>query len=415
VRPPQFRSLDGLPRNARNAILLEPLWAIFGTVILYYAPLYMTGIGLSSAQIGLLGSVMLASSFVFQTLAAPITNRLGRKRTTLIWDLVSWTIPMLIWAFSQSFLAFLIATVLNASVRIVSVSWSLLVIEDVEPAERPRVFGILNMLVAACGLMTPVVGLVIAQYGIVPTLRAYHFLGAIGMTLMFWLRNAATEETRNGRVAMREHALLPPLESLGKNLHQLAALQRDPGLSWLVAFYVLSFFIEQMNLFQILFFSQTPGFGDVGVSLVPVATAAVTFLMYGLVLRQLSSLPTERALLLTCGLGAIGAVLIVLIPPGNLPALLGVIAILSGAAFLTRTYRDSVLFTQLPEHGAADLYSAVQALTMLFSIPAAAIAGTIFTAQPVALFVLIAVLNLGLVALAWVIATRQPVPAMLEG
>lgn len=78
-----LRSLADLPRNARNSILLEPLWAVFGTVVLYYAPLYLRSVGLSSAEIGLLGSVTLALSFVCQAFAAPITNRLGRKRTTL--------------------------------------------------------------------------------------------------------------------------------------------------------------------------------------------------------------------------------------------------------------------------------------------------------------------------------------------
>ena len=58
------RSLEGLPKNARNAILVEPMWALFGVVIMYYAPLYMTGVGLSSAEVGLLGSIMLAFSFV---------------------------------------------------------------------------------------------------------------------------------------------------------------------------------------------------------------------------------------------------------------------------------------------------------------------------------------------------------------
>ena len=51
---------------------------------------------------------------------------------------------------------------------------------------------------------------------------------------------------------------------------------------------------------------------------------------------------------------------------------------------------------------------------MLFSIPAAAIAGAIFSAQPVALFVLIAVLNLGLVALAWVVANGKQSRTKLE-
>ena len=48
------RSMDGLPRNARNSILTEPLWGIFATPLLYYAPLYMSSVGLSTTQIGLL-------------------------------------------------------------------------------------------------------------------------------------------------------------------------------------------------------------------------------------------------------------------------------------------------------------------------------------------------------------------------
>ena len=401
------RSLEGLPKNARNAILVEPMWALFGVVIMYYAPLYMTGVGLSSAEVGLLGSIMLAFSFVFQTLAATITNRLGRKRTSLIWDLVSWTVPMLIWAFAQDFAAFLLAAVLNASVRIVSVSWSLLVIEDVEPSERSRVFGILNLIGAACGLMTPVVGWLMTKFGVVPTLRMFYFLGAIVMTTMFFLRNALTDETRNGKAAMLEHEGLSPWQSVVKNLQQLAEQKKNTKLLWLVGFYVLAFFIEQMNLFQILFFSQTLKFGELAVSLVPVAVACVTALIYASVLRRFSSMYVGQALLLTCLLGLLGAVLMVVIPSGNLVVLLLVVSVVSGEAFLTRTYRDTALFVQLPEQGAADLFSGVQALTMLFSIPAAGIAGLIFAAQPVALFVLIAVLNVGLVGMAWVIFSFQ--------
>jgi MFS family permease len=400
-------SLAGLPKNARNAILVEPLWAVFGVVILYYAPLYMTSVGLSSVQVGWIGSIMLAFSFVFQTLAAPITNRMGRKRTSLIWDLISWTVPMLIWTFSQSFAAFAIAAILNSSVRIVSVSWSLLVIEDVEPSDRSKVFAILNLIGAACGLMTPVVGLLIGQYGVESTLRVYYFLGAISMTSMFFLRNALTDETQNGLAAMLEHKGLRPWESLLKNLQSLNALKNTKGLLWLIAFYVLTFFIEQMNLFQILYFSQTLHFGALAVSLVPVSVAAITAIMYGFVLRRLSSFPVERTLVFTCALGLLGAMLMVLIPAENLMILLLVISVLAGANFLTKTYRDTVLFTHLPSSGTADLFSAVQVLTMLFSIPASAIAGAIFSVQPIMLFVLIAILNLILLALAYMISKLQ--------
>ena len=384
------------------------MWLLFGVVVIYYAPLYMTGNGLNSAQIGLIGSIMLAFSFVFQLLAAPITNRLGRKRTTLLLDLVSWTMPMLIWAFSQNFATFVVAAILNASGKIVSVSWYLLVIEDVEPQDRSRVFGILNLLGAACGLMTPLVGLLIEQFGVVPVLRVYYFLGAISMTAMFFLRNGITDETRNGQAAMREHQGLHPLESFRRNLQRLSHLKDTPGLRWVVGLYALTFFIEQMNLFQILYFSQTLGFGALAVSLVPVAMAVVTTLLHRLVMPRLALIRTERALLVSCLVGLLGAVLIVLIPAKNLPILLLVVCILSGATFLIKTYRDTVLYSHLPANGMADLLSAVQALTLLVSIPAAGIAGAIFAFKPVQLFVLIALLNLVQLGLAWTIANLKP-------
>lgn len=404
---PIERALEGLPKNARNSILVEPMWLIFGVVVMYYAPLYMTEVGLSSAQVGLVGSIMLAFSFVFQTVAAPITNRLGRKRTTLLWDLVGWTLPMLVWAFSQNFAMFAIAAILNATGKIVNVSWNLLVIEDVKPADRSRVFGILNLMGAASGLITPLVGLLIEQHGVEPVLRIYYFLGAISMTTMFFLRNALTDETQNGAAAMREHQGLHPLESLKKNLHLLSHLRHNPGLQWLVGFYVLTFFVEQMSLFQILFFSQTLGFGALAVSLVPVAAAVVTLLIHRLVLPRLGLISAEQALLVSSAVALAGAVLVLLIPKGNLVVLLLVVCVVAGGVFLIKTYRDTVLFSHLPANGMADLFSAVQVLTMLVSIPAAAVAGAIFTVQPVLLFALIALLNLVMLGLAWMVAGFQ--------
>ncbi len=393
-------SLTGLPRNARNSIRLEPLWGVFGVVVLYYAPLYMSGVGLSSTQIGWLGSFTLACSFAFQLVAAPITNRLGRRRTTLIWDVVSWTLPMFIWAFAHSFTAFLVAALLSASGRIVAVSWSLLLIEDVEERQQARVFGIINLINAFCGLLMPLVGLVIASQGVVPTLRAFYLLGGVGMTVMFVWRNALTQETQSGEAAMQEHRDLNPWQSLSRTPQLVRTLGHRPGLRGVVAFYVLTVFTEQMNLFQILFFSQTLGFGARAVSLVPVATAGVTILMYSLVLRRLSGVGAERMLVFTRLLGLLGAVMILLIPAGRLSTLLLVVSVLAGANFLTLTYRDAVLFRHLPKQGTADLFSAVQTLTLLVSVPAAGLAGAIFSGQPRTLFMVIAGLSAALLLLA---------------
>jgi hypothetical protein len=406
----QIRALAELPRNARNSILMEPLWGVFGVVVIYYAPLYMSSVGLSSTQIGLLGSMTLALSFLFQAVAAPITNRVGRKRTTLIGDLISWTIPMFVWAFAQSFAAFALAAVLAASGRIVSVSWSLLLIEDVEEWQRARVFGIINLIVTMCGLLTPLVGLVIAQHGVTATMRGFYILGGIGMTVMFVWRNAITSETRSGVAAMAQHRELGLGESIRHALGMVAGMRGHPGLMGVTAFYLLTVFIEQLSLFQILFLGQTLRFSAQTLSFVPFVAAFVTLLLYGLALPRLSRLPLGRTLVVVRTLGLIGAAALLLVPAGNTAAMLAVVGLLGGVTFLTLTYRDAALFARLPKEGTADLYSAVQTLTLLCAIPAAGLAGAIFSASPRGLFVLIAALSAVLLLLAMWLARRDGRP-----
>lgn len=398
--------ISDLPRNARGAIRTEALWAVFGTVVLYYAPLYMREVGLSDPQIGVIGSITVACSVVFQLLAAPITNRMGRKRTTLVWDLISWSLPMLVWALAQDFRAFVLAAVLNAANRIVTVSWSLLVVEDVEASQRARVLGILNLIVAACGLLTPLLGLVMAEVGTEATLRAYYALGAVGMTVMFYWRNAITDETRVGLSAMGEHKGLAPLQSLAQTWGHLARVREHPGLPPVLAFYVLSLFTEQMSLFQILYYGDVLGAGVGTLSLVPVVTAAVTGLMYGLVLRRLRGTAPERALVGARAVGLVGSALLLAIPAGPGPLLL-VVGVLAAATFLTQTFRDAVLFARMPAQGGADVFSGVQLLCFVLAIPAGALAGVVYHGQPRALFGLIVGLNVLLLLLAALLARRQ--------
>ncbi|WP_293914738.1 MFS transporter [Deinococcus sp.] len=403
----QLSALADLPRNARNLILMEPLWGVFGTVVLYYAPLYMRSAGLTSPQIGLLGSLTLALSFGFQALAAPITNRFGRKRTTLIGDLISWTIPMFVWATAHSFAAFALAAALSASGRIVAVSWSLLLIEDVGERQRARVFGIINLIVTVCGLMTPLVGLVIARSGVEATMRGFYALGGVGMTVMFVWRDAISQETQTGQAAMDQHRQLGLVQSVRHALGMVATLRSHPGLQSMTVFYLLTVFIEQLSLFQILFLGETLNFSAQTLSFVPVVGAAVVVGLYWLGLPRLAGLPLGRTLVLTRSLGLLGAAALLLVPAGNAALMLVVVAVIGGATFLTQTYRDAALFARLPTQGTADLYSAVQTLTLLCSIPAAGLAGAIFAASPHSLFVLIAALSAALLVLAVWLSRRE--------
>src|SRR5688572_25575357 len=133
-----------LPRNTRNSFIVEPLWALFGGVIFYFAPLYMKELGLTDLEMGIINSAGLLFAFVFFLLAGPLTNKYGRWLTTLVWDLFSWTVCMLLWSFSEGFWWFFAAVFFNSGAKITQVSWNLLVSEDAREDQRVKVFALVN-------------------------------------------------------------------------------------------------------------------------------------------------------------------------------------------------------------------------------------------------------------------------------
>ncbi len=258
-----------------------------------------------------------------------------------------------------------------------------------------------------CGLLTPLVGLVIAQHGVTATMRGFYILGGVGMTVMFLWRNAITDETRSGVAAMAQHRELGLGQSIRHTLGLVGGMRGHPGLMGITAFYLLTVFIEQLSLFQILFLQQTLEFSAQTLSFVPFVAAFVTLLLYGVALPRLSKLPLGRTLVVVRALGLTGAVALLFVPAGNVGAMLAAVGLLGGVTFLTLTYRDAALFSRLPQNGTADLFSAVQTLTLLCAIPAAGLAGALFAASPRSLFVLIAALCAVLLLLAVWLARRE--------
>jgi len=110
--------LKDLTRNSRVCIIVEPMWAVFGGLIFFYAPLYMESIGLTHVQIGLASTATIFMNFLCNLFASSIVNRLGRRRTSLIFDLISWSVPMFIWAVAQNFWHFMAASLINGFVEL---------------------------------------------------------------------------------------------------------------------------------------------------------------------------------------------------------------------------------------------------------------------------------------------------------
>lgn len=394
-----MKLLQDLPRNPRYSILLEPVWAIPGTIVLFYAPLYMKEAGLSDIEIGLINSVNLYFAFIFQLFAGSITNKLGRKRTTLIFDLIAWSVPMFIWAFSQNFWLFLIAYLLNATSKFVTVSFNCLIIEDVEEHKRSKVFAILNMIITGAGVLTPIAGVVIADFGIVPTLASIYFVGGILMTVMFFIRNRYTDETAVGKELMGMHSQTRVIQSLASSLRLFGKSFYKRRLLPIILITVLSNLILQLNFFQVIFFKEQLKFNDQIISFIPVVTAITVMLLYLVIIPRLKRRSEEKYVSFSIILSTVGAILFLLIPAGNIAMLFLTLIILAAGNFILQTYRDSLLMNRLGTHEKADMFSAVQTVMTLTAIPSGYLTGLLYHYNPVLLFSVILALYIVLMVI----------------
>jgi MFS family permease len=197
-------TLKSLRGNPRGCVYTEPLWGIPYNLYAPYISIYMLALGLSDKQIGLIVSVSWGFQVLLASLSGIVTDKLGRRLTTLIFDIVSWTIPALISAIAQNFWYFLIAGIINSVWRITHNSWSCLLVEDAEPDQLVDIFTwiyIANLLV---GFVAPLTGLLIGAFSLIPTMRGLYIFAAVMFAVKAIVTYHLTEETQQGKIRLQE-------------------------------------------------------------------------------------------------------------------------------------------------------------------------------------------------------------------
>ena len=197
-------SLKSLRGNPRGCVYTEPLWGIPFHLYSPYVSIYMVALGLADKQIGLILSISWGFQIVLALLSGAVTDKLGRRRTTLIFDILSWSIPALISAVAQNFWYFLAAAVINSVWRITHNSWTCLLVEDAEPSQLVDIYTwiyIANLLV---GFVAPLAGVLISVFSLVPTMRGLYVFAAFMFTLKAVVTYWMTEETAQGKVRLHE-------------------------------------------------------------------------------------------------------------------------------------------------------------------------------------------------------------------
>lgn len=197
-------SLRRLKGNPRGCVYTEPLWGVPYNLYIPYVSIYMLTLGLSDADIGLIVSISWGFQVVWALLSGILTDKLGRRKTTLFFDLIAWALPALISALAQNFWYLLAAGVINSTWRITMNSWSCLLVEDATPDELVGIFTWISISNQLVGLIAPLAGLMISRFSLVPTMRGLYLFACVMFIIKPIATYLMTEETAQGERRMRE-------------------------------------------------------------------------------------------------------------------------------------------------------------------------------------------------------------------
>lgn len=388
-----MKLLKDIPKNARYALMVQPMWTVWGSTVLFYSPLYMKEIGLTEIQIGIISTVNIFVSFIFYILAGPVTNRLGRKKTTFVFDTVAWVIPMFMWAVAKDFWCFLIPSIINASSKVVFISWNCLITEDTEKSKRAKVFGVTYIINISSGVTTIIAGLIMNKLGFVITLRWIYLIGMISMAAMFYIRNSLVVETKIGMELMKKHSGLPVLQIIKRYNSTIINIFRNRSIVLIIIIYVFTSFVLSINnTVQIIFIKDFLKFNEVEVSLIPCINALICILIFGLIMPRIKGKAEERILFYSLAVMVLGSFMFLFIPKSRLSFMLLSNAILAAGNFSMQTYRDSVVMNTSESDKKAEVFSAVQTLAAFSSIPSGFLAGYTYSINPYIPFILVVIL-----------------------
>ena len=348
-----------------------------------YASLYMLARGCTTEQVGLIATAGQVVQMVLSLASGAITDRLGRKRTTLIFDLVCWSIPTLLWAFARDVRVFLAATVINSIVRIVATSWSCLLIEDTPAGQRVHAFTWISVAGILAGFISPLAGLFVRRFGLVPAMQGIYLFSFVSMTTMFLVRNALVRETAAGRAKMAESRRLRAGTALGEYLRIAAHLWRSPLVLAAFAISILAnigFFLKATFLPILL--TQGLGFPDARIAIFPAVASAVMLAVSIFAMPTIARAGTALPLAAGAACAAAGSALLAASPVRGTTVVVAATVLGGIGSALTLPLSDTLIANTVAEADRAKAMSVYYVLLLGLTSPFGWIGGILSSVSP---------------------------------
>jgi len=371
-----FVTLRNLRGNVRGAVLTEPIWAIPYNLYAPYVSVYMLALGLTDSQIGLLASIGLAGQIFWTMMSGAITDKFGRKRTTLVVDIIAWSIPCLIWAIAQDFNAFLIAAIINSSWRVTYNSWQCLLVEGTEPTLLVDVYSLIYISGLLAAFVSPLTGLLIAYFSLVPTMRMLYLLAFVMMTIKFFTLNVMVVETEHGLDRMHATRHQSVFAILGESRSILHEILHSPEMLMTGGLMVVVAIAMTINsTFWSVLVTGKLQIGVEYLSLYYVARSLTMLLFYFTVMPRLRSVDPRIPMIFGFAGLIVSWTMLITIPPLSYGLLL-VATILEGCSVpAINTLLDKLVATSVDPKERARIMAILYLLVLACTTPFGWIAG----------------------------------------
>ena len=384
-----------LKGNSKIFIVTEANWAVPVAWFGLYAPIYMIALGLSKVEVGLVTSLGIAVSAIATIMGATIADRLGYKKTVLLFDSLSWPVAMLIFAFAQNIWWFVAGVIVNNFCMIVSGAWACLFVEGIPKEKRSHVYALLQILLNGASLFVPVAGLLVDGFGLVLACRIMYLLSAVSMgTGIFYrskyLKGAEVEKQINKN--REKYNFNAEVKEFFKTF---SLIKERKQLFWYCVVQILvSFAIVMWNTYYPIFLTDAKGIG-LAASEIYIYPFLFSIVMISIILIFIPHVKGKnfKKYLVFATIFSVGSALLFVMAPAHKGSFIALAFIFNGISMaFFRPLSDAYSMNLITDSERSRLISVMTTIIILAMIPAAPIGGYLYSLNPRLTFITVALI-----------------------
>lgn len=376
LKNPLIDTAVHLKGNERACLWLEPLWGIPYNLFIPFVSVYMAALGLTPVQIGTVSTVFFASQMVWALFSGPLTDKLGRRLCTVIFDTLSWSVPALIWMCAQNYWWFIVAALFNGMWRVTENSWGLLLIEEAPPEKLVHMYSISHVAGLVAGFLAPVAYFFVHEYSVVPTMRALYGITFVMMTSKFLILFALSHETETGRRRRAEVKNLSLWKHLIDSRHVLSRMVHDRKIMLTIGF--LACFATMKNIndsFWALLIQDKLGIAAENLSIFSTVRALLMLLFYFVIVPKVSLVRFKRPMLASLAIYLGVQLMMLFMPAGQYMLVIVAVAGEALALSVLNPIMSSLQVLNVDVEERARMLGLFYAMTMLVTSPSGIVAG----------------------------------------